>query len=149
MIANNIYTESYFNEKELLNLKGFHKIIRLNFIDNNGNNKNIIINDLNNDIYEKYYNSLLKNQEIKDDNIIKYHYKPDLVSYDYYNTVLLDHLILYMNKCYSKIDFKPNKLVIPNINDIYKMLKDKYKESNIEQIENYYIIESNTINIEL
>jgi hypothetical protein len=61
MIANNIYTESYFNEKELLNLKGFHKIIRLNFIDNNGNNKNIIINDLNNDIYEKYYNSLLKN----------------------------------------------------------------------------------------
>jgi hypothetical protein len=54
-----------------------------------------------------------------------------------------------MNKCYSKIDFKPNKLVIPNINDIYKMLKDKYKESNIEQIENYYIIESNTINIEL
>jgi hypothetical protein len=61
MLSNNIYTESYFNEKELLNLKGFHKIIKLNFIDNKGNNKNIIVTEFNNDIYEKYYNSLMKN----------------------------------------------------------------------------------------
>lgn len=149
MLSNNIYTESYFNEKELLNLKGFHKIIKLNFIDNKGNNKNIIVTEFNNDIYEKYYNSLIKNQIVLNDNIVKYHYKPDLVSYEYYNTILLDHLILYMNKCYSKIDFKPINLIIPNINDVYKMLKDKYKESDIEYIENYYIVESNIINVEL
>lgn len=94
---------------------------------------------------DKWLFILLSNSELVDwDN--KWTYRPDYVSYKYYNTTIYWYIILYVNQIDSLEDFKDkDKIVIPNIISIKDMISDKvpityensYTESEYPSVKYY------------
>lgn len=57
---------------------------------------------------------------------LKYKYRPDYVSHDYYGTTILWELLMYVNGVFSVEDFYIDKLVIPSMDAITFILKDTF-----------------------
>lgn len=147
MLKSNILTEALLNEKNLSNIKNYTKLnnFDINFINNEDSKLNI--SDFSNELLEKYYNIFIKNQKIlnvTDSN--KYKYRPEYVQYDFYNDINLYWVILYVNKCTSAIDFNKRNIIVPQISDIYKLFKEKYK--NTLNYTNEKIFESQNIDFD-
>lgn len=68
---------------------------------------------------------LLRNSEEIDFDI-KYKYRPDYLSYDYYGTVILSHLLMYVNGIFSIEDFDLTTVVIPSLQAITFILQDNF-----------------------
>jgi len=65
----------------------------------------------------------------------RYRYKPQYVSYDYYNTTRLTNVILFFNKIFHPCDFEygktNNKIFIPKIENIMKVAAFMMSERQI------------------
>lgn len=57
----------------------------------------------------------------------KYKYRPDYLSYDYYGTVMLWQLLMYVNTVFSVEDFDLNIVIIPSLNSITFILQDTFQ----------------------
>lgn len=57
----------------------------------------------------------------------KYKYRPDYLSYDYYGTVILWELILYVNNVFSVEDFDLNTVIIPSLEAVTFIIQDSFK----------------------
>lgn len=68
---------------------------------------------------------LLKNSEEVDFQL-KYKYRPDYLSFDYYNTTILWELIMYINEVFSVEDFDLVKVIIPSMESITFILQDQF-----------------------
>ena len=64
----------------------------------------------------------------------KYRYKPDYLSYDEYNTVILDQMLLYVNGVFSPEDFDLITVVIPLREAIINILPDNFPEKDTEEL---------------
>lgn len=75
---------------------------------------------------------LLKNSEEVDFEL-KYKYRPDYLSFDYYGTTILWELIMYVNGVFSVEDFDLPKVVIPSMEAITFILQDQYNISDVDE----------------
>ena len=67
----------------------------------------------------------------------RYEYRPDYVSYDFYDTTNLWYVILYANDIVSFVDFNFNNLQvikIPSIDTINKLIPNYRNKKNVEQL---------------
>jgi hypothetical protein len=83
---------------------------------------------------EKNLFYLLKNSdEIKFD--LKYKYKPSYLSYDQYNTVVLEYLLMYINNVYCVEDFNLTTVIIPSLSSIIDICQDKFSKQSVTNME--------------
>lgn len=69
---------------------------------------------------------LLKNsEEVKFEG--KYKYRPDYLSFDYYGTVILWEMLLYVNSVFSIEDFDLDTVVIPSLQAVNFVLQDSFQ----------------------
>lgn len=67
----------------------------------------------------------------------KYIMRPDYLSYDEYNTVVLAPLLMYVNGVFSVEEFNLDEVIIPKMTYITQILAEKYPEltaSNLEVV---------------
>ena len=55
-----------------------------------------------------------------------YYYRPDYLSYDTYNTIVLWYLLLYVNQVACIEDFTIDTVIIPSISSIVDICQDKF-----------------------
>lgn len=65
----------------------------------------------------------------------KYIMRPDYLSFDEYETVVLGPLLMYVNKIFSVEDFNMNEVIIPKIDYIVEILIDKFPELSPDKLE--------------
>jgi len=65
----------------------------------------------------------------------KYIMKPDYLSFDEYNTVVLAPLLMYVNRVFCIEDFNLNEVIIPDMSFIVEILIDKFSELPIDKLE--------------
>jgi hypothetical protein len=65
---------------------------------------------------------------------IKYTYKPDYFSYDEYGTVSLSYLLMYVNSVYCIEDFDLVTIVIPTMDAIIEVCKDKFSVQDLSDL---------------
>ena len=75
------------------------------------------------DIFKKHYDYLKANSTITNLNI-KYHYKPEYLSYDTYQTTKLYEMLMYINNCHCIEEFTMLKVYIPDYDAVFNVLKD-------------------------
>ncbi len=56
----------------------------------------------------------------------KYKYKPDYLSFDEYETVVLSPLLMRVNNIFSCEDFDMDYVIIPSLSAIIEMTNDKF-----------------------
>ncbi len=56
----------------------------------------------------------------------KYIMRPDYLSYDQYNTVVLGQLLMFVNSVFTVEEFNLDKVVIPTLQSIIYICQDKY-----------------------
>ncbi len=78
-------------------------------------------------VYDKYLFYMLKNSEQIDFDP-KYKMRPDYLSYDYYNTVTLGQLLMYVNNVSCIEDFNLDKVTIPSFQSIVDVCRDRFSE---------------------
>ena len=78
--------------------------------------------------------------ELTDEELNKYKYSPELLSYDLYGTPNLSHLILYINRCpaYS-FNRKNIKLIKPNYIETVLQKIIQHEQNNITKNHNQTI----------
>ena len=54
----------------------------------------------------------------------KYRYRPDYMSFDYYGTVILWQLLMYVNSVFSVEDFNLDVVIIPSLDAVTFILQD-------------------------
>ena len=79
------------------------------------------------------YYLLRHSEEVPFEN--KYKYKPDYLSYDYYGTVILWEMILYINNVFSLEDFDLNTVVIPSLEAVTFIIQDSFKIPDSEDLQ--------------
>lgn len=57
----------------------------------------------------------------------KYKYRPDYLSFDYYGTVILWEMLLYVNNVFSLEDFDLDTVVIPSLDAVTFVLQDSFQ----------------------
>ena len=65
----------------------------------------------------------------------KYKYRPDYISYDYYGTVILWEMLLYINNVFSLEDFDLNTVVIPSMEAVTFVIQDSFKIPEPEDLQ--------------
>jgi hypothetical protein len=65
----------------------------------------------------------------------KYIMRPDYLSYDEYETVVLAPLLMYINRIFCVEDFNLNEVIIPDISYIIEILIDKFPELSADKLE--------------
>ncbi len=65
----------------------------------------------------------------------KYIMRPDYLSFDEYNTVVLGPLLMYVNGIFCIEDFSLNEVIIPKLAYISEILVDKFPELSIDDLE--------------
>lgn len=65
----------------------------------------------------------------------KYIMRPDYLSFDEYNTVILAPLLMYVNGIFSIEDFNLSEVIVPKMNYISQILEDKFPELSAENLE--------------
>ena len=68
---------------------------------------------------------ILKNSEEVDFEL-KYKYRPDYLSFDYYGTTIMWEFLMYVNGVFSLEDFDLIKVIIPSMDTITFILQDQY-----------------------
>jgi len=71
------------------------------------------------------YYLLRHSEEVPFEN--QYKYKPDYLSYDYYGTVILWEMLLYVNNVFSLEDFDLNTVVVPSLEAVTFIIQDSFK----------------------
>lgn len=66
---------------------------------------------------------------------IKYQYRPDYMSYDYYGTVVLWQLLLYVNSVFSVEDFDLDTVIIPSLDAVTFILQDIFPIDKSEDLQ--------------
>ena len=83
---------------------------------------------------EKNLFYLLKNSdEITFD--AKYKYRPSYLSYDMYDTVMLEYLLMYVNSVYCVEDFDLDTVVVPSLTAIIDICQDKFSSQTVDKME--------------
>lgn len=77
------------------------------------------------DVLEKYLFYLLKNSRV-DKFDQKYQYKPSYLSYDEYGVTNLEYVLMYVNGVYLPEEFDLSNVIIPTMDAIIYICKDKY-----------------------
>ena len=57
--------------------------------------------------------------------------RPDYMSYDEYGTVALAHLLMYVNSVFCIEEFDLSTVILPSMESIIDICKDKYPNVNI------------------
>jgi hypothetical protein len=65
----------------------------------------------------------------------KYKMRPDYLAFDEYGTVSLAYLLMYVNSVYCIEDFDLNTVIIPSLEVIAEICKDKYSKLNVSELE--------------
>ncbi len=65
----------------------------------------------------------------------KYIMRPDYLSYDEYETVVLAPLLMYVNRVFTVEDFNLNEVIIPKMPYIVEILIDKFPELPPDKLE--------------
>ncbi len=65
----------------------------------------------------------------------KYIMRPDYLSYDEYNTVVLAPLLMYVNNVVSIEEFDLNEVVVPQLSAIIKITEDNFAQNNLEEVD--------------
>lgn len=104
-----------------------------------GNEKNVLI-AINNVIYDYFdeLKSLCKDVELTDAELLKYKYKPKLLSYDVYGSTQLYFIIMMINGMYDIKDFKRKRIKLIYKDDLSAFLKQ------VGTAENTYISKNRT-----
>jgi len=79
------------------------------------------------------YYLLRHSEEIKFNG--KYKYRPDYLSYDYYGTVMLWEMLLYVNNVFSLEDFDLDTVVIPSFEAVTFILQDSFQIPDSEDLQ--------------
>lgn len=64
----------------------------------------------------------------------EYKFKPDYLSYDEYNTVILDQLLMYVNNVKTVEEFDLQTVVIPTFDAIVSILADDFPEKEASEL---------------
>lgn len=64
----------------------------------------------------------------------KYYMRPDYLSYDEYGTVVLAHMLMYVNAVPSPEVFDLQTILIPSLSSITEILKDKFPEQDVDDL---------------
>jgi hypothetical protein len=64
----------------------------------------------------------------------EYKFKPDYLSYDEYNTVILDQLLMYVNNVKTVEEFDLQTVVIPTFDAIVSILSDDFPEKEASEL---------------
>jgi hypothetical protein len=83
---------------------------------------------------EKNLYYLLRHSE-KRDFESKYIMRPDYLSWDEYNTVVLAPFLMYVNGVMSIEEFNLNEVIIPKFSAIIKVTEDKFSKTASEEID--------------
>jgi hypothetical protein len=65
----------------------------------------------------------------------KYKMRPDYLSFDEYGTVSLAYLLMYVNSVYCIEDFDLTSVILPSIDVIIEICKDKYSKLNVNELQ--------------
>jgi len=65
----------------------------------------------------------------------KYIMRPDYLSFDEYNTVVLGPLLMYVNNVFCIEDFSLNEVIIPKLSYISEILVDRFPELSPDNLE--------------
>jgi len=65
----------------------------------------------------------------------KYKMRPDYLSYDEYGTVTLAYMLMYVNSVYSIEDFDLNSVIVPSLDSIIAICKDKFSKLDTSELE--------------
>jgi hypothetical protein len=76
------------------------------------------------DKYKKLMFGMSHQRVLTDEEMNKYKYRPELLSYDIYSTPNLSHLLLYLNKCSEEeFNMKIVRIIsIENLNQIFSLI---------------------------
>ena len=90
--------------------------------------------------YDRLVMAMAQVVELTDEELNKYKYSPELLSYDLYGTPNLSHLILYINRCpaYS-FNRKNIKLIKPNYIETVLQKIIQHEQNNITKNHNQTI----------
>ena len=77
---------------------------------------------------------LLKNSEEVEFEL-KYKFRPDYLSFDYYGTTILWELIMYVNAVFSVEDFNLTTVAIPSMSAITFIIQDQYAIDEPDDLE--------------
>ena len=66
---------------------------------------------------------------------LKYTMRPDYLSYDEYETVVLAPLLMFVNRVFTVEDFNLNEVIIPEMSYIVEILIDKFPELPPDKLE--------------
>ena len=66
---------------------------------------------------------------------LKYTMRPDYLSYDEYNTVILAPLLMYVNGVFCIEEFNLNEVIVPKLSYISDILIDKFPELSHDDLE--------------
>ena len=64
----------------------------------------------------------------------KYKMKPSYLSYDKYNTVVLENLLMRVNSVQCVEDFNLDTVIIPTFQAIVEITRDKYSKEKPENL---------------
>jgi len=65
----------------------------------------------------------------------QYKYRPDYLSYDYYGTVILWEMLLYINNVFSIEDFDLDTVVVPSLDAVNFVIQDSFQIPDSEDLE--------------
>jgi len=77
---------------------------------------------------------LLKNSKEVDFEL-KYRFRPDYLSFDYYNTTILWELLMYVNSIFSVEDFDLTKVAIPSMEAITFIIQDQFVVDDTDDLQ--------------
>jgi hypothetical protein len=85
-------------------------------------------------VIEKYLFYLLRNsKQVTFES--KYKWRPDYLSYDYYGTVALKELLMYVNGVQCVEEFDLSNVIIPDFSAIVDICRDKYSKKDSDNLE--------------
>ena len=65
----------------------------------------------------------------------KYKYRPDYLSFDYYGTVILWEMLLYINNVFSIEDFDLDTVVVPSLRAVNFVIQDSFQIPEPQDLE--------------
>lgn len=64
----------------------------------------------------------------------KYKFKPSYLSYDEYDTVILDKVLMYVNNVRCAEEFNLDRVIIPELDAIIEICEDRPPQKNLEEL---------------
>ncbi len=64
----------------------------------------------------------------------RYKYRPDYLSFDKYETVILAPLLMMVNNVFSCEDFDLDYVIVPSLTSIIEMTNDKFQKKEVSEL---------------